>query len=329
MQVQDAIEQYQIAILVHSQQTQTWYMSRLRQFIAWCEDTSQHIDKEHTEGRVLSLEDITVSELGKYIHYLSTRLNVSNGKTGKPLSSYTVHGHARIIRTFLNWCTGEDKLEELVQEKTPQRMRMPKIIKKIIETYTTDQLSALFTACDNEARLAWAVRDKAILSVLIDTGIRANELCTLTLDNAHLDPQDAYLTVFGKGGKWREVGLGNAARLALEEYISKYRKAPAEETHVFLSRFTKPFTVNGLDQVIYRLGKWASVKGVRVSAHTFRHTYACEYLKNGGDVYKLSRVLGHESVQITTDVYLKAFRARDARQNSASVLDALRRPATK
>jgi len=66
-----------------------------------------------------------------------------------------------------------------------------------------------------------------------------------------------------------------------------------------------------------------------VSAHTFRHTYACEYLKNGGDVYKLSRVLGHESVQITTDVYLKAFRARDARQTSASVLDALRRQSAK
>jgi len=59
--------------------------------------------------------------------------------------------------------------------------------------------------------------------------------------------------VCGNGGKWREVGIDDASHLALDHYITHYRKDPDTQTHVFLSRFTKPFTVNGLYQVIYRL----------------------------------------------------------------------------
>jgi integrase/recombinase XerD len=61
------------------------------------------------------------------------------------------------------------------------------------------------------------------------------------------------------------------------------------------------------------------VAGVRVSAHTLRHTFAVTYLAGGGDLYKLSRLLGHTSVT-TTEGYLRAFRARDARRGR-SVFD--------
>lgn len=327
MHVRDAIEDYRYAILQHSDATQQWYLSRLNIFVNWCEDTQLHKDKEHTDGRILELEHITAIELRKYIHHLSITPSKANGKEGQLLSSYTVHGHARTLRTFLNWCSQEDGLEKLVSEKTPKRMTMPKVEQKVIETFTDQQLKELFAACKREYAEHLQVRDATILSVLIDTGIRAAELCTLTLDHVHLDPQDAYITVQGKGKKEREVGLGIAARTILHKYIRRYRNAtqtvPATEQHVFLSRFCKPLTVNGLDQIIYRLGEWAHIEGVRCSAHTFRHTFACNYLKNGGDLFKLSRLLGHASVQITTDVYLRAFKARDARQGGGSVLDNL------
>jgi site-specific recombinase XerD len=320
MQVRDAIEDYRYALLHHSPATQTWYRSRLNTFACWCEDVALHKD-----GRVLELEDITPTELRKYIHYLSTKPSQANGKEGKLLSSYTVHGHARTVRTFLNWCSREDVLDKLVSEKTPKRMSMPKIDQRVIETFTDEELVGLFAACNREYKEDIQIRDRAILSILIDTGVRASELCTLTLENVHLDPDDSFIKVVGKGRKEREVGLGTKARTILYKYIRRYRNAtrtiPDTEQHVFISRHSKPLTVSGLNQLLYRLGAWAHVENVH--AHKFRHTYACNYLLQGGDVFKLSRLLGHTSVQITTDVYLRAFKARDARQGGGSVLDRL------
>ena len=81
-------------------------------------------------------------------------------------------------------------------------------------------------------------------------------------------------------------------------------------------------TTNGLDQILRRLAEWGRVTGVRVSAHTFRHTYAVNFLKASGDIYKLSRLLGHTGISITQE-YLKAFSAHDARQNSISIVDVM------
>jgi integrase/recombinase XerD len=281
-------------------------MGRLNAFARWC-DTQK-----------IELEQVKVPALRKYLDYLQTK---PHHRTGKELSSYTVHGHMRVVRTFLNWCSQEDELENLVSEKTTRKMTMPRVDEKVIETFTSEQIKALLAACDKEVSQVWRVRDRAIVSVLVDTGIRAGELCSLTLDNVDLDPRGAYIKVMGKGRKEREVPLGKKALTALHKYIRRYREAPKEETHVFLSKGGQEFTVSGLVQVIERLAGWAHIEGVH--CHRFRHTFAITYLKNGGDVYKLSRLLGHASIQITTDVYLRAFKAREARMGAKSVLDNL------
>ncbi len=110
----------------------------------------------------------------------------------------------------------------------------------------------------------------------------------ITLENVHLSKHDAYLEIYGKGNKWREVPFGNQACVALHKYIHRYRP---KVTHlqVFLNRASDPLTLSGLIQIFKRLGEWGHVKGVRCSCHTARHTYAVTYLKNGGDVYKLSK----------------------------------------
>jgi integrase/recombinase XerD len=296
MQIREAIEAYQYAILHHSQATQDWYLTRLNAFAFYCENVALHENKDHAHGRILNLEGITPTELRKYIHYLSITPSKAKGKKGKLLSSYTVHGHARTLRTFLKWCTQESEFEDYVSEKTANKMSMPKIEQRVIEIFSTSQLKDLFDACKKEYVEHLQVRDLAILSVLVDTGIRAGELCGLTLEHVHIDPKDAFITVMGKGKKEREVGLGIKSRTLLHKFIRRYRNAgglvSATEKHVFLSRFNLPLSVNGLDQIIYRLSRWAHITGVRCSAHTFRHTFACNYLKNGGDVFKLSRLLG-------------------------------------
>ena len=73
-------------------------------------------------------------------------------------------------------------------------------------------------------------------------------------------------------------------------------------------------TPSGVDQMLYRIRDQADIKGVRVSAHTFRHSFARMWLEHGGEVYSLSRLLGHTNVQIT-EVYLRDFQSRQARQH--------------
>lgn len=72
-------------------------------------------------------------------------------------------------------------------------------------------------------------------------------------------------------------------------------------------------TPNGVEQLLVDIKNRAGITGVRVSAHTFRHTFARMYLEQGGGIYKLSRLMGHSSVEVTEE-YLKDFKMRAARQ---------------
>ncbi len=301
MRVKEAVDEYHFALLDKSPKTQDWFRIKLRQFSEWCEQEQ------------LELQDIRSAHVRKYIDYRRQQGRIKQGKpTGEPLSTHSLHADARVIKRFLYWCAKEDGIEDLVQMRVPQRIEMPKREEKVIEVFTPEQIKALLAACEKEKDHHLAVRDKAIVLVLMDTGIRAGELLSLTKDCMFLRLDDAYLKVHGKGNKWREVPLGNQARTALYRYVTRYRQAPDQEQHVFVGRWGRQMTVNGLDQMLRRLAEWGRVTGVRVSAHTFRHTFAVNYLTASSDVYKLSRLMGHSEVKIT-EGYLKTVSAHAAR----------------
>lgn len=274
----------------------------LADFFTWC--AAQH---------VASVEDITRDTARRYVANLRER---ANKRTGKRLSSETQHGQASVLRMFLRFCVDEGWLAEDVVRRFP----MPRLAHKVVAILEPDHYARLVRATDACPMLA--LRDRAILAVLFDTGLRGGELCNLTLDHLSLTAHEAFIRVDGKGRKQREVGLGRQSALALHRYLANRR---VQSPMVFLSRSKRPLTPNAIDRMLYRLRDTAGRKhfqGIRVSAHTFRHSFAVHYLQQGGDVYKLSRLLGHESVA-TTERYLRAFRAKDARLTSKSVLDNL------
>ena len=305
MQVKQAVEEYRYAILHLSEQTQIWYMPRLDRFAEWCLAQS------------IQLGEVKPALVARYLHQLGTEISQT---TNQKLSTFTVHGHARTIRTFLYWCSKEP--QSYLSIHVPANIAMPRTTKKIIETFTPIQIKAFFVAASQEYSPVLIARDKAILALLLDTGIRASELCDLTLDHVYITAREGHIRVTGKGDKEREIGLGAKARMHMQFYIKRYRNAPDDDLHVFLSRTSTPLTINGLDQMIYRLAERASITGVRASAHTFRHTFACNFLLQGGDLYVLSRLMGHTSTQVT-EVYLRAVKAEQARKTSKSVFDNL------
>src|SRR5262249_16201931 len=161
---------------------------------------------------------------------------------GRLVSSHTLHGHARAIKGFLNWAVRED----LLSEKVPRRIEMPKREQKIVATFLPQQIDLLFRSCEQSETPEYVARARPILAVLLDTGIRANELCTLTLDNVHFNGDDAYLMVNGKGRKQREVGLGKRSRQLLHRYVHRHRSAPRDMQAVFIAKGGTPLTPEGL-----------------------------------------------------------------------------------
>ena len=281
-----------------SDQTIGWYEYKLRYFTEWCEQKG-----------ITEVEDIAIKHIQHYVVELGN--SESYHHIGKQRSTYTTRGYAQVIKSFIHWCGSEGMQDEF----NWQRIKMPKVAKRIIRTFTPEMLERLLQAASNEPQPWLKARDLAILHLLFDTGIRATELCTLRLDGLHLDPDDPYISVIGKGDKEREVGpLSVETQRVLRRYLRTRPKVNSDM--LILGAKWLPLTKWGLDKVIERLERWAGPEhfvGVRVSAHTFRHTFAVMKLREGMDLIRISRLMGHNSLAITEN-YLKDFQQREARK---------------
>ncbi len=321
MHIREALAEFLFHCKQHSPQTRSWYTWTLGLFAAWSEQHGYEL-----------VEQITAKGIGSYIDYVAARPSKT---TGEPLSSHYIHSHARAIRTFVNWLANDERYEQIISPRIGQKIPMPHLEHKIVEIFDLEEIGRLFSQAANSPWPVLAARDKAILAVLLDTGIRAGELCGLTLDHCFLDDTQPYIKVMGKGSKEREVGLGAKSLAALSNYLQKYRLAPgpdctgwnaganvpAKERRVFLGLAYEPLTRNGLVQLLARLGERAAIS--RCYAHKFRHTFACLHLTLGGDIHMLSRLMGHTDITVTSTIYLSAVRSMQARLLSKSVLDRL------
>ena len=298
MTIADLVEEY--LYTVDQKNTREWYEQKLRVFIAWA------------EAEPLTMGEIRAVHTRRFIEHLRDR---ANPRTGAPLADNTVHGYAQVVQGFLSYCAKEE-INKRVQ------VPMPRVEQTVIETFTKEQLTRLFAATKHEVFPSLRVRDTAILATLLETGIRADELCTLTLDRLFLNAHEPYIDVLGKGRKRREIGLSSGARRHIHKYVTRFRLSDKSVSTVFVGRRGTPMTHFGLDEMLYRLRDWAGVTGVRVSAHTFRHTFAVHYLLSGGDIYMLSRILGHSNVT-TTEIYLRAIKRQQVRKVQFSLLEEL------
>lgn len=311
--VDEAVDDYLASIKRLKPATQKEYQYKLGLFVNYCADHD------------IYLSDITARVIDQFLNHMK-----ATHKPCKPgqseISSRTLASEVRIIKIFLNWCLEDEQYSEYVKPIVVRRIKNVKITQDIIETFSSGQIEALFKACDKEVSEHLQYRDRAIVAVLLDTGVRVSELIRLRLCDVSLSAKDSYIRVYGKGDKWGEVGLGIQSRKYLQKYIRVFRE-PTEQDNkkkdqavVFVNRSGDKLTVSGLQQIIERLGEWAHIEGVRCSPHTFRHTFAKMFMQNDGDVYRLSKLLRHTSIKTTED-YLKSLQQSEARKGAKSVLD--------
>ncbi len=148
------------------------------------------------------------------------------------------------------------------------------------------------------------VRNKAIVSVFLDTGLRVAELTNLSVDDVNMD-DGSILVKRGKGNKQRMVRVGTKAQKALWKYMTIYRHGNTDR--LFINRMGEPLALTGMKILIRRLGEKAKVK---VHPHQLR-TRSLFFLRGGGDVFSLQYLLGHSTLQMTQR-YLQSLNANDA-----------------
>jgi integrase/recombinase XerD len=264
---------------------------------------------------VIELEEVTILHLREYVQYLMTQ-PIEHEKTycppknGSTLAPVSVATHIRRVKTFFHWCYKE----ELIDKNPSDRLESPKVDEKIIDTFTEKQIEQMMGAFDLSTTQGF--RDYVIILLMLDTGMRRSEVARLEVEGVH----DAYISVFGKGRKERQVGLHPDISTLVWKYIHKYRN-PANENELglFLTVASGPYigksiTSSGVHRVMQHLKKVTGIDEVRLSSHTFRHTFACMYLDEGGDLFSLSREMGHTDVK-TTERYLKNFTSKNARKH--------------
>jgi site-specific recombinase XerD len=195
--------------------------------------------------------------------------------------------HYRTLHTFLSWYEAEEEPENW---KNPiRRVKSPKVPIQPIEPISNDAIEALLATCKQGAA---AVRDRALILFLFDTGARVSEV--IALDLADIDQvTGAVLIRQGKGRKPRTVYLAQKARRAFRAYVKRRAdRDPAAWVTVYGERLT----VSGINQVMRRRAKMAGIK--RPGMHDFRRAFALNFLRNGGDIFSLQKLMGHSDIQV-------------------------------
>ncbi len=187
------------------------------------------------------------------------------------------------------------KKEEIIQQDPTSHLDSPKFWQLIPEVLTIEEVTKLLTMADTGCLIG--ARDQAILEVLYASGLRVSEVCQLNL----FDVADDYVRVKGKGNKERVVPIAKKAVLAIDFYLSNFRKNSDKEEALFLSTKGKR---------IDRITIWSRIKfyakkaqiSKNISPHTLRHSFATHLLENGADLRVIQEMLGHASIG-TTDRY--------------------------
>ncbi len=211
----------------------------------------------------------------------------------KPVS---VNTYLRCLNAYFMW---------LHKEHGKERVRIPKLKEEqtVLATLTSNDVTRIISF--KAASGANQRRAHLVALTILDTGMRISEVLGLTKDNVDLD--NLILKIRGKGGKERLVPFSPELRKMLFRQVFQIKSGvpPTVSSLLFGTKNNTKLTVRNLNRDFKVLGQKLGITGVRFSPHTLRHTFAIQSLRNGLDLFTLSRILGHSSIVIT-QIYLRS-----------------------
>jgi integrase/recombinase XerD len=204
----------------------------------------------------------------------------------RELSPACTNIYIRAINSYCTWLYEEKHLPEHLKLK-----QIPAPVKPVVAFSDADiRLILSFKPSPPELR-TWT-----LLLLLLDTGCRINEL--LTLRSVDVDMDNCLLTVDGKGSRKRKVPFS----IELRKVLFRYGKIKSNG-YFFCCRHGSKLMYRNIYRDIIKMCRKVGITK-RVHCHLTRHTFACHFMKNGGSIYSLSRILGHSSIS-TTQTYVR------------------------
>ena len=236
-----------------------------------------------SEYKITEIEDIKRNHIKGYLQY----------KQSLGLKPTYINGIIKNIKAFFNYLVREEYIDRSPSEK----ISLQKEEKVLIQTFSPDEVKRMIDVYSSPNFLS--ARNKCIITMLFDTGLRNYELCSIKCDNI----KERTILIHGKGNKQRLVPISPILRKTMLKYEAireHYIKERYQNEYYFLSQKGKMLTVEAVERVVRKCGVAAHVnEQIRCSPHTCRHTFAQMCLKNGIDIYTVSRLLGHENLSIT------------------------------
>jgi site-specific recombinase XerD len=246
-------------------------------------------------GRLLSFVQkdrvVETDDLGPRINPYFLYLHESG------LSPHSIQALFRGTRAFTRFLLAEGFIESAI--------RLPRIkpTTSVIKPLSVDQMRTILTSIDTSDFVG--LRNWTLLRLFFDTGMRLGEVCRL--DTSHVNLDDGFVLVHGKGGKERWVPVGREMKKALWAYMKRRTLcARLGEPALFVQQDGTRLSPRGVQMFFKRLK--IKLDGVRFSPHTLRHSFALSYIENGGDPFSLQRILGH-STQAMTAKYVNMARS--------------------
>lgn len=247
-----------------SPRTIEFYAWKLPQFFGWCEDNGVNFFSE-----------LTPTHIKTYLIF-----QADNG-----LSDYTVRGSAMAIRAFCRFVVREG----LATDNPFDGVRMPREPERVLPAFTPSDVQKLLRAARNH-------RDRALVMVLLDTGMRAAETMSLVGSDINLDAGEILIRK-GKGNRGRLVYLGAKAQKQMFLYFMR-RGTPRANEHVFRNENTGKGAISRsrFFKIFNDLGKRAGVNPC--TPHRFRRTFAITMARAGTNIHMIARLMGHKDITV-------------------------------
>jgi integrase/recombinase XerD len=278
---QQVLDQYEQQLRTHEDLTAATirnYLSDLHHFAAWYESRCG-LGRE--EAPAFRPEAITTPTLTDYRAYLQQTLGLKPNSVNRALIS---------LKRYFAWLLSTGYLKH-----DPA---------KVVKLVGEEVLAPRHLDDQEEQRLLAAVtesgslRDRAIVVLLLHTGLRARELCTLTRAQVRLGKRSGTISVQGLHHKQREIPLNATARAALLAYDPSLRRPSQDTTSLFLSEKKHArLTERGLGYLINKYAKRAYVRDV--SPHDLRHRFGYRMAATV-PLHRLAQLMGHDSLDTTT-----------------------------